>query len=97
MYDNVPGVTLLEFLAQETNWSKTRQKLYEVTLGIQYLQYLHELNVVHNDLRCVNFLIGTDGSAKISQFEQSSTLNIAEVHLDKKQPSALEWRSPEYL
>ncbi|GAB9476709.1 Serine/threonine-protein phosphatase 6 regulatory ankyrin repeat subunit [Globisporangium polare] len=85
---------LLGFLKRDSNRSKAWQKLHEIALG---LQYLHERNIIHNDLKCDNFLIGADGKAKISSSPLSSILNCAEVHIDPKSQGAVQWRSPEYL
>ncbi|KAF1318787.1 Tkl protein kinase, partial [Globisporangium splendens] len=91
-----PNGTLREYLhgAKCKNRGIIWQKLYEVGLG---LQYLHEQNVVHNDLKCDNFLIGADEKAKITDFGLSCIPNTAEIRVDLKQQGAQQWKSPEYL
>lgn len=53
------------------------------------LQHLHENNILHNDLKCDNVLIGTDGDAKVMDFGLSSILNSAEVMIDQKEHGAV--------
>ncbi|GAB9470071.1 Tkl protein kinase [Globisporangium polare] len=86
--------SLPEFLNRPQSSTKTWQKLYETALG---LEYLHGLNVVHNDLKCDNILIGADGRAKLIDFGLSSIPNVAEIQVDVKRMGALHWKSPEYL
>lgn len=86
--------TLLEFLARLPNRERVWKKLYELSLG---LQHVHKKNIVHNDLKCDNFLVGSDGLAKLSDFGLSCIPNSAEVTVDAKQQGAMQWRSPEYL
>lgn len=61
------------------------------------LQYLHELNILHNDFKCDNVLIGTDGTAKLTDFGLNCILNSAEVWVDPKRQAAVQWKSPESL
>ncbi|KAF1328582.1 Serine/threonine protein kinase, partial [Globisporangium splendens] len=70
------------------------QKLYQVALG---LQYLHDQNIIHNDLKCDNILIGADNDAKIIDFGLSCIPNSAEIKIDTKHMGAVQWKSPEYL
>ncbi|GAB9469742.1 Tkl protein kinase [Globisporangium polare] len=86
--------TLYDFLQRDENRERTWKRLYELALG---LQYLHKENIVHNDLKCDNFLVGSDGKAKISDFGLSCIPNSAEVKIDPKLQGAQQWKSPEYL
>ncbi|GAB9476341.1 Serine/threonine-protein phosphatase 6 regulatory ankyrin repeat subunit, partial [Globisporangium polare] len=85
---------LLDYLKRDGNERKTWQKLYEVALGVQYL---HEQNIVHNDLKCDNILIGGDERAKVMDFGLSCIPNVSVVSIDVKKQGAVQWRSPEYL
>ncbi|GAB9476690.1 Serine/threonine-protein phosphatase 6 regulatory ankyrin repeat subunit, partial [Globisporangium polare] len=75
-----PNGNLLEYLKKRkaSNNSKHEmwQKLHEVALG---LQHMHSLNIVHNDLKCDNILVGANGEAKIIDFGLSSLPNTAEI------------------
>ncbi|KAF1336390.1 Serine/threonine protein kinase, partial [Globisporangium splendens] len=69
-------------------------KLYEVALGIQYLHYR---NIVHNDLKCDNILVGSNGNAKLIDFGLSSIPSKAEIMVSPSAMGAVHWKSPEYL
>ncbi|KAF1314608.1 Serine/threonine protein kinase, partial [Globisporangium splendens] len=85
---------LSDYLRRAENRGSTWQKIYEVALGIEYL---HELNIVHNDLKCNNIMIGADGKAKLIDFGLSSIPNATEIMVHKTVHGATHWRSPEYL
>ncbi|KAF1334269.1 Serine/threonine protein kinase, partial [Globisporangium splendens] len=70
------------------------KKMYEIALG---LQYMHERNIVHNDLKCDNILVGANGDAKIIDFGLSCIPDVAEILVDKAKMGAVNWKSPEYL
>ncbi|KAF1313134.1 Serine/threonine protein kinase, partial [Globisporangium splendens] len=88
--------TLREYLAQHNDDQSAWKMLYELSLAVQYL---HSRNIVHNDLRCDNVLVGGDGKAKLTGFGLASNINEAEIVVDSKHIREAErWRkSPEYL
>ncbi|KAF1326307.1 Tkl protein kinase, partial [Globisporangium splendens] len=61
------------------------------------LKYLHEQNIVHNDLKCDNILVGASGESKITDLGLSCIPNIAEVKMESKKIGALQRRSSEFL
>lgn len=85
---------LKTFLKEPGNEQLMWQKLHEATLG---LEYLHSQNVVHNDLKCDNIMVGMDSKAKLIDFGLSCLLNETEIQIEKKNMRAVNWRSPEYL
>ncbi|KAF1313651.1 Serine/threonine protein kinase, partial [Globisporangium splendens] len=88
--------TMREYLAQHNDDQLAWKMLYELSLAVQYL---HSRNIVHNDLRCDNVLVGGDGKAKLTGFGLASIINEAEIVIDPNQIREAErWRkSPEYL
>ncbi|KAE9126343.1 hypothetical protein PF005_g5902 [Phytophthora fragariae] len=62
--------SLLEHVNSSSVKKRTMWKyLYEAALG---LEFLHERGIVHAELRCSNILIGSDGKAKLTNFQEST-------------------------
>jgi serine/threonine protein kinase len=69
------------------------EKLHEVALGVQYL---HERDIVHGDLKCNNIVVGSDLKAKVTDFGLS--LGSNQVKGEHKPISgAVQWVAPECL
>ncbi|KAF1315026.1 Serine/threonine protein kinase, partial [Globisporangium splendens] len=85
---------LRDYLKRAGNDHLVWDKLYEIALG---LVYMHGLNVVHNDLKCDNVLVGMDGKAKLIDFGLSAIVGDSEIMADPKHMGAVHWKSPEYL
>lgn len=94
--------TLIEYLkahAVTLSAKKLRnlawELLHQSALG---LQYCHDRNVVHNDLKCDNILVGADGKAKLSDFGLSSMPGVADLTFKKvERMGAVDWKAPEYF
>ncbi|KAF1326567.1 Serine/threonine protein kinase, partial [Globisporangium splendens] len=86
--------TLREYLHKLPSEEETWTKLHEVALG---LRYLHDQNVIHNDLKCDNFLVDVDGEIKITDFGLSCIQNSIHVQVEKKNQGVKHWKSPECL
>jgi tRNA A-37 threonylcarbamoyl transferase component Bud32 len=73
------------------------EKLLEAARG---LQYLHARGVLHQDLKCDNILVGSDGRAKLTDFGLSaSVLRGHQRHFSQlvKTVGAPRWKAPEVL
>ncbi|RLN89623.1 hypothetical protein BBJ28_00023130, partial [Nothophytophthora sp. Chile5] len=61
------------------------------------LRYLHDVGVVHGDLKGNNILIGKDGVAKLTDFGLSFFLKNADLEAEQGALGAYRWKSPECL
>ncbi|RLN95231.1 hypothetical protein BBJ28_00024373 [Nothophytophthora sp. Chile5] len=61
------------------------------------LRYLHDVGVVHGDLKGNNILIGTDGVAKLTDFGLSFFRKNADLEAEEGALGAYRWKSPECL
>jgi serine/threonine protein kinase len=67
--------------------------LHEATLGVQYL---HERDIVHGDLKGNNIVIGSDKKAKVTDFGLSSTVSVSDESRAQI-PGAWHWVAPECI
>ncbi|GMF39643.1 unnamed protein product [Phytophthora fragariaefolia] len=73
---------------------KVWKYLHEAALG---LEYLHERGIIHGNLRCSNILIGSDGKAKLSNFDLSGLVKKSiPVSVDILK-GTMRWQAPEVL
>ncbi|RLN88274.1 hypothetical protein BBJ28_00023050 [Nothophytophthora sp. Chile5] len=61
------------------------------------LRYLHDVGVVHGDLKGNNILIGTDGVAKLTDFGLSFFRKNADSEAEQGALGAYYWKAPECL
>ncbi|RLN56728.1 hypothetical protein BBJ28_00020748 [Nothophytophthora sp. Chile5] len=61
------------------------------------LRYLHDVGVVHGDLKGNNILIGKDGVAKLTDFGLSFFRKNADLEAEQGALGAYRWKSPECL
>ncbi|RLN54769.1 hypothetical protein BBJ28_00025471, partial [Nothophytophthora sp. Chile5] len=61
------------------------------------LRYLHDVGVVHGDLKGNNILIGTDGVAKLTDFGLSFFRKNADSEAEQGALGAYRWKAPECL
>jgi serine/threonine protein kinase len=81
-------------LELEENKHLVWEKLYETSPG---LRYLHSRNIVHNDMKCDNILVGAGQTAKLADSGLSSILGAAEVKITPDRMDTANWKAPEYL
>ncbi|KAE9355177.1 hypothetical protein PF008_g4198 [Phytophthora fragariae] len=68
--------------------------LHQAALG---LEYLHEREIIHGDLRCSNILIGSDGLAKLANFSRSNSMHRIRHDTTFAQVGSVRWQPPEVL
>jgi hypothetical protein len=83
------GKQVLDVLTekQQSPW----KYLYEAALGVQYL---HQHNIVHGDLRCANIVVDFDGVAKVTGLETYHEGRDF-YYYDRRQGA--DWTPPEQL
>lgn len=86
--------TLRDYLFKEENRSSTWEKLYEASLG---LQFLHAHKIIHNDLKCNTVLVGSDNKTKLSDFGLSSVVTTSQSSSAVEAVAAESWKAPEVL
>ncbi|KAE9345544.1 hypothetical protein PR003_g7901 [Phytophthora rubi] len=68
--------------------------LHQAALG---LEYLHEREIIHGDLRCSNILIGSDGLAKLANFARSNSMHQIRHGATLSRVGSVRWQPPEVL
>lgn len=58
------------------------------------LNYLHERNVIHRDIKCANILVGANGSVKLSDFGLAKATQLNDAKSCKGTPF---WMAPEVV
>ncbi|KAF1336790.1 Tkl protein kinase, partial [Globisporangium splendens] len=91
IYEYYPeGWKLCEFLAaNQAGLHSAWNCMYEASLG---LQYLHQRNVIHGDLRGDNIVVGLDSKTKIAGFGETFVTNDI-----WRNYGPMHWQSPEVL
>ncbi|EGZ12003.1 hypothetical protein PHYSODRAFT_391338, partial [Phytophthora sojae] len=86
--------SLLEYVkSSSVEKSAMWRYLHEAALG---LEYLHERDLVHGDLRCSNILIGSDCNAKLSNFGLSGSAKRFRV-TSGEGVNSTRWQAPEVV
>jgi len=69
------------------------QKLHEGVLGVEYL---HQRGIAHADLKCNNFVVGSDMKTKVTDFGLSRVLRDSDES-SQHVSGAVQWVAPECL
>lgn len=94
-----PGKSVRDYMKKSENGrlseAETRKILNDVIDG---LSYLHNRQIVHNDLKLENFLIGKDGKVKIADFGLATIVKEVDEN-EKKRPicGTTNYLSPEIV
>lgn len=87
----IDGVTLTEFLASSPSFKEKKRVLYEL---LDALAFIHNHQVVHNDLKLENILITRNGhNVKLIDFGYADS----DANLDKATGGTTAFASPELL
>lgn len=77
---------------------RNKDKLWYLFLdAVGGLKYLHDNEIVHNNLKGSNLIVGVDGRAKLCDFGFSYDKNDKSITTPKKQTTATRWKAPELL
>ncbi|OCH92026.1 kinase-like protein, partial [Obba rivulosa] len=91
--DWMPHGTVASFLNQNTEANRLRLAL-DIAQG---LQYLHEMNVVHGDMKSANVLVNERRAACISDFGLAAMSYSSKLVTVSVQAGSVRWMSPELL
>ncbi|KAG0449755.1 hypothetical protein HPP92_027202 [Vanilla planifolia] len=84
----------LASLYQEYHLRDTQVSVYTRQI-LNGLNYLHERNVVHRDIKCANILVHANGSVKLADFGLAK--EITDLNLLKSCKGSVYWMAPEVI
>ncbi|KAF9232649.1 kinase-like domain-containing protein, partial [Melanogaster broomeanus] len=85
---------LVQYLSKKPDTKRTKL-LYEICLG---MRFLHDVNVVHGDLKSVNVLVDDSGKAYITDFGLSKARSLAAAEANTRMiAGTLRFLAPEAL
>eukprot|EP01027_Heterolobosea_sp_BB2_P009532 GEZU01014040.1.p1 GENE.GEZU01014040.1~~GEZU01014040.1.p1 ORF type:complete len:724 (-),score=155.71 GEZU01014040.1:23-2155(-) len=96
----VPGGSICNLVAEFGNFSESVIRVYarQILLG---LEYLHELNVVHRDIKGANILVDHTGNVKLADFGCSKSISDVFTPRDNQGNRSVRgtpyWMAPEVL
>ncbi|KDQ57341.1 hypothetical protein JAAARDRAFT_79069 [Jaapia argillacea MUCL 33604] len=92
----MPNGDILKYL-EKTGPLPTDQArlIFEITLG---LEYLHQMKIVHGDLRGANILIDDEGHARLSDFGLAGFVDVTrDMSASTSRIGSMRWMAPELL
>ena len=69
----VPGGSIRQLLDKFMHFEERLVKIYTRQM-LEGLQYLHDKNIIHRDLKCANVLVDNTGTIKLSDFGASKKI-----------------------
>ncbi|XP_058075368.1 probable LRR receptor-like serine/threonine-protein kinase IRK isoform X2 [Magnolia sinica] len=99
IYEFVPGGSLYKHLHESSaSNSLSWQERFDIIVGTaKSLAYLHQLNVIHYNLKSSNVLIDGSGEPKVGDFGLAKLLPMLDRYvLSSKMQSALGYMAPEF-
>ena len=92
----VPGGSLKRILQRFHSLEVSIIRKYAKQL-LKGLQYLHENNIIHRDLKSANVLISPSGILKLTDFGSSRKFDEIEDHWSKSLKGSPYWMAPEVV
>ncbi|KAL5554557.1 hypothetical protein UlMin_041958 [Ulmus minor] len=83
----------LQSLYQKYTLGDTQVSFYTRQI-LQGLNYLHDRNVIHRDIKCANVLVDANGSVKLADFGLAKVTKLNDVKSSKGTPF---WMAPEVV
>ncbi|SBS93787.1 3-phosphoinositide dependent protein kinase-1, putative [Plasmodium malariae] len=77
---------LWEFLRSRSVGIDENITFYLILQMVRALDYIHNKNIIHRDLKCENFLINKDGTIKLIDFGTSKDLDDTSLNTNKNAP-----------
>lgn len=99
IYEFVPGGNLYKHLHEESRGNYlTWNERFNIILGAaKSLAYLHQMNIIHYNLKSSNILIDGSGEAKVADYGLARLLPMLDRYvLSSKIQSALGYMAPEF-
>lgn len=92
VFEFAPHGNFLTYFADQAHKSKFWKRVREAADG---LLHLHEQGIVHGAIRCNNILVGSDGTARISDAGYNNIRRMSVGRSLNSPPSSLCWTAPE--
>ncbi|PON95126.1 Mitogen-activated protein kinase kinase kinase [Trema orientale] len=98
IYEYIPNGSLYKNLHDRSDRALSWRQRFSIILGMaKGLAHLHQMNIIHYNLKSTNVLIGSSGNAKLADFGLARLLPMLDrCILSSKIQSALGYMAPEF-